>query len=134
MKDSATALVKPKLTAAEKKISYGIDGLRVRFAAGLPRAWKNFVVWHQEQNDGTEQGLHKVRQRLARTNLSPSSINQKLSAVRRLATEAEDNALIDSKMPHASEPSKECRNGGGEPDWLTREEAQMWLNAPDIKH
>ncbi len=66
--------------------------------------------------------------------LSSASINQKLSAIRKLATEAEDNALIDSGLANGIRavkgvPFRGRRTG----NWLTREEAQKWLNAPDTK-
>ncbi len=66
--------------------------------------------------------------------LSSASINQKLSAIRKLATEAEDNDLIDSRLANGIRavkgvPVRGRRTG----TWLTREEAQIWLDAPDIK-
>ncbi len=66
--------------------------------------------------------------------LSSASINQKLSAIRKLATEAEDNNLIDSRLANGIRavkgvPFRGRRTG----NWLTREDAQRWLNAPDVK-
>ncbi|MEO6588768.1 MAG: site-specific integrase, partial [Pyrinomonadaceae bacterium] len=61
-------------------------------------------------------------------------INQKLSAIRKLAAEAEDNNLLDSRLAGGIRavkgvPFRGRRTG----NWLTREEAQIWLDAPDIK-
>ena len=66
--------------------------------------------------------------------LSSSTINQKLSAIRKLATEAEDNNLIDSRLANGIRavkgvPFRGRRTG----NWLTKEDAQKWLNAPDVK-
>ena len=137
MKDS-TALVKPKLTSAEKKIiNLVIDGLPSENSRrAYQRALEEFFVWHREQDEPelNKALIQRYVKRLREQNLSSSSINQKLSAVRRLATEAEDNALIDSKIANGIRavkgvPIRGRRTG----NWLTREEAQMWLNAPDVK-
>jgi site-specific recombinase XerD len=97
---------------------------------------EEFFVWHQEQDrpELNKALIQRYVKGLREQKLSPSSINQKLSAVRRLATEAEDNSLIDSKIANGIRavkgmPLRGRRTG----NWLTREEAQMWLNAPDIK-
>jgi site-specific recombinase XerD len=65
--------------------------------------------------------------------LSSANINQKLSAIRKLATEAEDNALIDAHIANSIRavkgvPFRGRRTG----NWLSKEDAQIWLNAPDI--
>jgi site-specific recombinase XerD len=138
MRNSETALVKPKLTAAEKKIiNMVIDGLPSENSRrAYRRALEEFFVWHQEQDrpELNKALIQRYVKGLREQKLSPSSINQKLSAVRRLATEAEDNSLIDSKIANGIRavkgmPLRGRRTG----NWLTREEAQMWLNAPDIK-
>ncbi len=54
--------------------------------------------------------------------------------LRKLATEAEDNNLLDSRIAngiHAVRgvPFRGRRTG----NWLSKEEAQKWLNAPDVK-
>lgn len=66
--------------------------------------------------------------------LSSATINQKLSAIRKFASESEDNNLLDSKIANGIRavkgvPFRGRRTG----NWLTKEEAQMWLNAPDTK-
>ncbi len=137
MKDS-TALVKPKLTSAEKKIiNLVIDGLPSENSRrAYKRALEEFFVWHREQDEPelNKALIQRYVKRLREQNLSSSSINQKLSAVRRLATEAEDNALIDSKIANGIRavkgvPIRGRRTG----NWLTREEAQMWLNVKTLK-
>jgi site-specific recombinase XerD len=138
MKASTVALVKSKLSSAEKKIiNMVIDGLPSENSRrAYQRALEEFFVWHREQDNPelNKALIQKYVKNLREQNLSSSSINQKLSAVRRLATEAEDNALIDSKIANGIRavkgiPVRGRRTG----NWLTREEAQMWLNAPDTK-
>lgn len=136
--DNSVSLVKPKLSPAEKKIiNLVIDGLPSENSRrAYQRALEEFFVWHREQDEPelNKALIQRYVKRLREQNLSSSSINQKLSAVRRLATEAEDNALIDSKIANGIRavkgvPIRGRRTG----NWLTREEAQMWLNAPDTK-
>lgn len=138
MKDSATALVKLKLTSAEKKIiNMVIDGLPSENSRrAYRRALEEFFVWHGEQDrpELNKALIQRYVKSLREQKLSPSSINQKLSAIRRLASEAEDNALIDSKIANGIRAVKGMpQRGRRTGNWLTREEAQMWLNAPDIK-
>ena len=131
-------VVKPKPSAREQKIiAMVIDGLPSENSRrAYQRALEEFFVWHREQDEPelNKALIQRYVKRLREQNLSSSSINQKLSAVRRLATEAEDNALIDSKIANGIRavkgvPIRGRRTG----NWLTREEAQMWLNAPDTK-
>jgi site-specific recombinase XerD len=131
-------IIKPKLNVQELKIiQMVIDGLPSENSRrAYQRALEEFFLWHREQDEPelNKALIQRYVKFLREQNLSSSSINQKLSAVRRLATEAEDNALIDSKIANGIRavkgvPIRGRRTG----NWLTREEAQMWLNAPDTK-
>jgi integrase len=66
--------------------------------------------------------------------MAASSVNQRLSAIRRLATEAEDNGLLDPQVANGIRAVKGARREGRRTgNWLTRDEAQQWLNAPDTR-
>src|SRR5919199_185642 len=66
--------------------------------------------------------------------MAPSSVNQRLSAIRRLATEAEDNGLLDPQVANGIRAVKGARREGRRTgNWLTRDEAQQWLDAPDTR-
>src|SRR5947209_14314424 len=66
--------------------------------------------------------------------MAPSSINQRLSAIRKLAIEAADNGALDPQVASGIRSVKGSRQEGRRTgNWLTREQAQMWLNAPDMK-
>jgi site-specific recombinase XerD len=129
---------KSKLSASEIKIiDLVIDGLPSENSRrAYSRALEEFFYWNQEQ-ERTE--LNKaVIQRYVKflrvRKQSSAAINQKLSAIRKLATEAEDNALIDSHIANGIRavkgmPFRGRRTG----NWLSRDDAQRWLNAPDIK-
>ena len=137
MKNS-TALVKPKLTSAEKKIiNLVIDGLPSENSRrAYQRALEEFFIWHASENrpELNKALINRYIKTLRESGSSSSSINQKLSAIRKLASEAEDNDWIDSRIANGIRavkgvPIRGRRTG----NWLTREEAQMWLNAPDVK-
>jgi site-specific recombinase XerD len=137
MKNSV-ALVKPKLNSAEKKIiELVVDALPSENSRrAYQRALEEFFVWHQSENrpELNKALIQRYVKSLREQKLSSASINQKLSAIRKLATEAEDNALIDSRLANGIRavkgvPFRGRRTG----NWLTREEAQKWLNAPDTK-
>jgi site-specific recombinase XerD len=137
MKDS-TALVERKLSSAEKEIiNLVIDALPSENSRrAYQRALEDFFVWHQQQDrpELNKALINKYVKILRESGASSSSINQKLSAVRKLASEAEDNAWIDSKIANGIRAVKGVpQRGRRTGNWLTKEEAQMWLNAPDTK-
>ena len=100
--EESVALVKPKLTSAEKKIiAMVIDGLPSENSRrAYKRAMEEFFVWHGEQNQPelNKALVQRYVESLRERKLSSAAINQKLSAIRKLATEAEDNNLIDSHL------------------------------------
>ncbi|MBA3633409.1 MAG: tyrosine-type recombinase/integrase [Acidobacteria bacterium] len=136
--ENPVALVKPKLTAAEKKIiAMVIDGLPSENSRrAYSRHLQEFFLWHALENrpELNKALINRYVKSLRGRKLSSSTINQKLSAIRKLATEAEDNNLIDSRIANGVRsvkgvPFRGRRTG----NWLTKEEAQKWLNAPDTK-
>jgi len=114
-----------------------IDGLPSENSRrAYQRHLEEFFIWHQEQNrpELNKALIQKYVKSMREQKLSSANINQKLSAIRKLATEAEDNALIDSRLANGIRavkgmPFRGRRTG----NWLTRDEAQIWINAPDIK-
>lgn len=135
---NSISLVEPKLSAAEVNIiNLVIDGLPSENSRrAYRRALEEFFLWHQEQNrpDLNKALIQRYVKTLRDSGASSAKINQKLSAIRKLATEAEDNALVDSKIANGIRavkgvPFRGRRTG----NWLTRDEAQMWLDAPDTK-
>jgi integrase len=60
-------------------------------------------------------------------------VNVRLTAVRRLAAEAADNALMDSATAQGIIRVKGIkRNGTRTGNWLTRDQAEALINAPDV--
>jgi integrase/recombinase XerD len=73
------------------------------------------------------------KESLRRRNLSSSSINLRLCAVRRLASEAVDNGLIDTGLAAGIARVKDIHSRGVRSgNWLTKNEAEKLLRSPDI--
>lgn len=136
--ENKIAVVKPKFSAAEKQIiNLVLDALPSENSRrAYRRHLEEFFVWHAAENrpELNKALINQYVKSLREQKLSSSTINQKLSAIRKLASEAEDNNLIDSRVANGIRavkglPFRGRRTG----NWLTKEEAQMWLNAPDVK-
>jgi len=112
-----------------------LDGLssphsKVAYEKGL----RDFYAWHLAQG---QPGLNKATVQRYKTVLqesgfSPSTINLRLTAIRKLAAEAADNGLLDQALASGvarvrGVASKGVRAG----NWLTRDQAQELLNSPD---
>ncbi len=115
-------LVQNSLTSANSKRAYG-DALTA------------FLRWYDTNgrpglNKATIQNYKAV---LQDRGLSPSSINQHLSAIRKLADEAADNGLLDSTIAAGIAHVKGVKQAGIRVGyWLTREQAQALLEIPDF--
>lgn len=93
-------------------------------------ALEHFAVWARGQGAGefTKAAVQRYRASLEAAGLSASSINVRLSAVRKLAAEAADNSLLDSGLAAAIGRVRGARQTGRRVGrWLTREEAGRLL-------
>lgn len=100
------------------------------------RALIDFFLWHK--GVGRPQLNKAVVQRYAAelrdAGMAPSSINQRLSAIRKLALEAADNGALNAQVASGIRAVRGARREGRRTgNWLTREQAQMWLNSPDVR-
>lgn len=137
-KADTQALTLSRLDPAEAKaIEMVLDGLpSVHSCRAYKRALRDFFAWHKRA--GRPQLNKALVQRYAaelrETGLSSSSINQRLSAIRKLAAEFADNGVLDQLIAGGIRAVKGARQEGRRTgNWLTREQAQMWLNAPDSR-
>jgi site-specific recombinase XerD len=64
--------------------------------------------------------------------LSASTINQRLSAIRKRATEASDNGALDAQIARGIRAVKGIRQDGTG-NWLAKKQAQQLLSAPDTR-
>lgn len=98
------------------------------------RALTDFVTWYQNSWQG---GLSKAAVNahvaaLRAEGVSASSINQRLTAIRKLASEAADNGLIDYATAQAIGKAEGVRSEGKRlGNWLSKQDAQRLLDAPD---
>ena len=99
---SDTALVRSRLTPAETAaIGMVLDGLPSEHSRrAYERALADFFHWHR--GVGRPQLNKALVQRYAaelrEAGMSPSSVNQRLSAIRKLASEAADNGALDPQV------------------------------------
>ncbi len=76
--------------------------------------------------------MQEYRTALAEEKLSPSTINVRLSAIRKLAAEAADNRLLDPGLAAGIGKVKGVKSSGVRAgNWLTKEQARELLLAPD---
>jgi integrase len=64
--------------------------------------------------------------------LAPASINQKMSAIRKLAVEAAHNGLVDAAIAQGIREVRGAKAQGRRTgNWLTKEQSEQIINAPD---
>lgn len=100
------------------------------------QALEEFVIWFNQQAEGVfnKATVQKYRVELERKGLAPSSINVRLSAIRRLALEAADNGLLGDEVAGGIGRVHGAKQSGGRlGDWLTKELAERLLAAPDLR-
>jgi len=114
-----------------------IDGLNSPHSKTMyALAIDDFIAWYQAQGKPglTKAAVNAYKAHLQQnTDYAPSTINQRLSAIRKLAREAADNELISEPQANGigkvkGIPARGVRTG----NWLTLDQAQRLINAPDI--
>lgn len=99
------------------------------------KALTDFLNWYVGQG---KPGLNKaVVQRyktlLQESGLAPSTINQRMSAIRKLAQEAADSGLMEQSIANGISRVKGIKSAGVRAgNWLTLEQAQALLDAPHV--
>jgi len=115
-------LVTDSLTSLNSRVAYD-------------KALTDFLAWYQSTG---QRGLIKATVAEYKTYLqglgyAPSTINQRLSAIRKLAIEAADNGLMDAQLANGVARVKGVKSSGVRTgNWLTKDQAQRLLDAPDI--
>jgi site-specific recombinase XerD len=136
--NSARPRCSVRLTSAETQaIRIVLDGLPSEHSRrAYEHALSDFFMWHR--GVGRPQlGKAEVQRyaaELREAGMSASSVNQRLSAIRKLAAEAADDGALDPQVANGIRAVKGARREGRRTgNWLTREEAQTWLGAPDVR-
>lgn len=110
----------------------GLDSPKSKTA--YEKSITQFLTWcdreHRAFNKATAQ---RYRVQLETRGLAPASINQQLSAIRKLAAEAADNGLLDASIANGIARVKGVKQAGVRSgNWLTKEQAQALLDAPNV--
>lgn len=115
---AAIELVTNSLTSEHSKRAYS-------------KALIDFLGWMQaNQKPFTKATIQEYKQSLTG---SPASINLKMSAIRKLATEAADNGLIDQQIANGvNRVSGVTAHGVRAGNWLTKQQAQDIILAPNV--
>lgn len=117
-------------------INLALDGLssdNSRRAYG--KALTDFLAWYTAAGKRglTKAVVQEYKTVLQGAGLSPSTINQRMSAIRKLAQEAADNGLIDQAIANGVSRVKGVKSAGVRAgNWLTRAQAQALINLPDV--
>jgi site-specific recombinase XerD len=129
------ALLTPRAAALERIKALVLDSLPSRESKRAYRhALDDFFRWCDVEGVGTftKAAVNAYRTSLEARNLSSSSINLRLSAIRKLAVEAADNGLIPPDLASAISRVRGAKQIGVRcGQWLTREQAENLLAAPD---
>ena len=100
------------------------------------RALRDFITWYQARG---EQHLSKAAVQayvsyLRANGTTAASINQRLTALRKFAQEAADNALSDEATAQAIKRVEGIRTEGKRlGNWLSKAQAQALIEAPNVK-
>jgi integrase/recombinase XerD len=97
------------------------------------RALIDFLDWYEGNGRPgfTKATINAYREAMLQAGKSRSSINQALSAIRKLATEAADNGLVTPTLAYGVERVKGVKQEGVRAgNWLTAAEAEQLINTP----
>jgi site-specific recombinase XerD len=121
--------------AAEVAIQTVLDSLDSPHSKrAYERHLREFIAWHRASGQGSisKAVVQRYAAELHGKGIAASTVNQKLSAIRKLALEAADNGALDSQIANGIKAVKGIRHEGTRTgNWLTKQEAQKLLNAPD---
>jgi site-specific recombinase XerD len=116
------ALLLDSVNSPESKRAYG-------------RAIEDFLDWYRRESPGTgftKATVQSYRVHLLSVGRSASTVNVRMSAIRRLAAEAADNGLMATELASGVGRVKGVkREGIRTGNWLTVGQAEELVNAPD---
>jgi integrase len=129
------AILTPRAAALERIKALVLDTLpSPESKRAYSQALDDFFRWSGAEAGGefTKAAVNAYRASLEVRKLSPSTINQRLSAIRKLAMEVADNGLMPPTVAAAISRVKGAKQAGIRAgQWLTREQAEDLLSAPD---
>lgn len=99
------------------------------------KALEDFITWYIAQGKPglTKAMVQEYKTVLQDAGLSPSSVNVRMSAIRKLAQEAAENGLMEQGLANGIARVRGVKSQGVRAgNWLTREQAQELINSPDV--
>jgi len=131
-----TALVSETQPKAAALAALAVDGLTSPHSKrAYATALTDFLKWcgSEPQASFTKATVQKYKAKLESAGLSTSSINVRMSAIRRLATEAADNGLVSPELAAGISRVKGAKRSGVRTgNWLTVAQAEHLINAPNV--
>ncbi len=120
--------------AAELAIQMVLDGLTSQHSKrAYERQLREFINWFAATGQSTmsKAVVQRYTSALQDAGRSSATINQALSAIRKLAVEAGDNGAMASKVANGIKAVKGVRQEGSRTgNWLTKQDAQRLLSGP----
>jgi site-specific recombinase XerD len=114
-----------------------LDGISSRHTRrAYSQALDEFLIWFRDDpgREFNKAAVQRYRAELEIKGLAPSSINVRLSAIRRLALEAADNGVMAPELAAGIARARGAKRGGVRlGHWLTVEQAEQLLALPDLK-
>lgn len=121
--------------AAEVAIQTVLDSLDSPHSKrAYERHLREFIAWHRVsgQTAINKALVQRYAAELHGNGIAASTVNQKLSAIRKLALEAADNGALDNGIANGIKAVRGIRQEGTRAgNWLTKQDAQKMLNAAD---
>jgi len=125
-----------QITNFQTVISLALDGLTSDHSRrAYEKALTNFLAWYTaEGKPGLSKAtVQRYKTVLQESGLSPSTINQRMSAIRKLVQEAADNGMVDQTIANGVARVKGVKSAGVRAgNWLTKAQAQKMIEAPDV--
>jgi site-specific recombinase XerD len=121
----------------EKVIKLATDGLTSAHSRrAYEKALTDFMAWYSATGKPglTKAVVQEYKTVLQSSGLSSSTINVRMSAIRKLAQEAADNGLIDQSHANGVGRVKGVKSSGVRAgNWLTHDQAQALINLPNLE-
>ena len=132
-----SALIPSAGSSVDSIVQLVLDSMSsVHTRRAYERALHDFLGWYRDTHQAilNKATVQRYAAELQASGLSAANINQRLSAIRKLATEAADNEVIPEPLANGIKNVKGVRQEGHRTgNWLTKEQAQKLINLPDIE-
>jgi len=100
------------------------------------RSLEDFMAWWKKQGwtQASKMLIEQYKAYMVNEGVGPTSINLRITAIKKMFSEAYDNGLIPLEIARGIERVKGVRwEGKPTGNWLTKEDAQALLDAPNIE-